>query len=194
MCGIKIRVPTMVEETAQMRKIIRIFTLKPLMRRYVIEAAFRLLAARIALRTIPFRRLTTYFERPAAGPEASYRRRRKAWEEYPSDKYTPERSEISAAERSKLCAGIPWIINEAAALLPGNTACFARAIAAQGILRRLGVATTLHYGAATLRGEGLCSHVWLQDGEKHVIGYDPKKRYRVLARYPGKIPAGKESL
>jgi len=79
-----------------------------------------------------------------------------------------------------------WLINEAAGFLPGETTCFVRAIAAQSILRRLGMGTTLYYGAATLPDSGLTAHVWLQDGTAGIIGHDMPRHYHILARYPDK--------
>jgi hypothetical protein len=74
-------------------------------------------------------------------------------------------------------------MNEAAWFLPGDTVCFPRAIAAQMILRRLGMGTTLYYGAATMPERGLTAHVWLQDGSEIVVGQHDGQDYHILARY-----------
>ena len=146
------------------QRLARFRGLRPPARRQLLEAIFDLFVARLALRVIPFRRLTPYFERPAQRPQAT----------------------IADDERKRLREEMPWLINEAAWFLPGETTCFARAIAAQSILRRLGMATTLYYGAATLPDGGLTAHVWLQDGAAGIIGHDTAQRYHILARYPDK--------
>lgn len=157
----------------------------PLVRRHLIQAIVRMLLARLALRSIPFRWLTPYFSRPARSPESTYARRRRIWKSSKPKLHTPIKNDISDDERKRLCSGTAWLINEAAHFLPGETTCFARAIAAQGILRRLGVGTTLYYGAAIMPDKRLAAHVWLQDGANGIIGHDNAAGYHVLARYPG---------
>jgi len=168
------------------QRIIRFRHFRPLVRRYLLEAIFYLLIARLALRLIPFRWLTSYFERPAERPETTYAKREQIWKSFLLKLYTPHRDKITDDERKQLREGMPWLINEAAWFLPGETACFARAIAAQNILRRLGIGTTLYYGVAMLPDSGLAAHVWLQDGAAGIIGHDTAQRYHILARYPDK--------
>jgi hypothetical protein len=156
----------------------------PLVRRYLVEAIFGLLAARLSLRLVPFQWLTPYFNLPARSPEATFARRRQIWKASLAKTYTPQLDRITGEERQKLREGIPRLINEAAWFLPGETACFARAITAQGILRRLGIATTLFYGATTLPEGNLTAHVWLEDDGVGIIGHDTARDYRILARYP----------
>ncbi len=168
------------------QRLVKFCGLRPLVRRYLIEAILCLLLARLALRVIPFRWLTSYFELPAEPPEATYARREQVWKVFSLKSYTLHKDKIADDERRWLRGGMQWLINEAAWFLPGETTCFARAIAAQSILRRLGVATTLYYGAVTLPAGGLASHVWLQDGTAGIIGHDTAQRYHILARYPDK--------
>lgn len=168
------------------QRLARFLRFPPLARRYLLEAISCLILARLALRVIPFRWLTSYFTRPAERPEASYARRESIWKASLSKSYTPHKEKITDDERKRLREETQWLISEAAWFLPGETACFARAIAAQSILRRLGIGTTMYYGAATRLPDGLTAHVWLQDGAEGVIGHDTAQRYRILARYPDK--------
>ncbi len=124
-----------------------------------IEAALLLIAAKIALRLVPFARLARTFERPARGPE------------------------LGGPQRERLILEVRRAIFGAAHALPGRYVCFPRGIAAQIMLRRRGVSTTLIYGAATLPGRGLTGHVWVMDGENGVIGHKSADGYHVLARY-----------
>lgn len=65
-----------------------------------------------------------------------------------------------------------------------NVVCFPRTFAAQAMLRRRGVTTTLYYGATTRADAGkLLTHVWLQDGEKGIVDHENCSQFQVLARY-----------
>jgi transglutaminase superfamily protein len=143
-----------------MRRLSKFWQL-PLARRWLlIEAALWLLVARLALRVLPFRWLTKFFERPPKGPE------------------------VVGAERERLREEVRWAIHLATRQLPGKTVCFPRAITAQEMLRRRGVGTTLYYGAAKMPGQGVTTHVWVQDGTEGVIGHLMARGYHTLARYP----------
>src|SRR5580658_8971871 len=105
-------------------------------RRLLVEAAYSLILARLMLRCISFSRLATYFSRPATCPE------------------------VSGSTRGLLCEGVRSAVERMAGILPGKMVCFPKGIAAQAMLRRRGVSTTLFYGASE---EGsLTAHVWIQ--------------------------------
>jgi hypothetical protein len=152
-------------------------------RPYLLEAMFYLLVARLALRVIPFRRLTWFFERPPRRPQDTFAERQRigAAARMP---FTARQDEITGTERERFRKGVQWLINEAAWFLPGETVCFPRAIVAQAILRRLGMAATLYYGAATLPERGLTAHAWVQDGSQVIVGRSDGQDYHILARYP----------
>lgn len=128
--------------------------------RLIIEAAVCLLLARLALRLLSFRRLTWFFSRPVRRPQ------------------------VIGAERQRIRKEVANAVGHTTRRLPGETACFPRGIAAQAMLRRRGIATTLYYGAATLPDRGLTAHVWVMDGPEGVVGHAAAHRYRVLACYP----------
>ena len=67
--------------------------------------------------------------------------------------------------------------------LPWRTLCFEQGMAAFVLLRRRGLAATLHYGAATIDGE-LKAHVWVTSGARDVVGCENKADYGLLARFP----------
>ena len=132
-----------------------------LMRRRLmqIEAALWLIGAKVALKFVPFARLARLFERPTRGPE------------------------LRGEARALAISTVRWTIQSTARRLPGHIVCFPRGIAAQAMLRRRGISTTLIYGAATLPGQGLTGHVWVMDGDEGVIGHKKAGDYRELARY-----------
>lgn len=153
------------------------------LRPYLLEAMLYLLAARLALRVIPFRWLTWFFERPPRRPQDTFAERQRigASARMP---FTARKDEITGTERERFRRRMQWWINEAAWFLPGETVCLPRAIAAQEILRRFGIGTTLYYGAATLPERGLTAHVWLQDGSEVIVGHYDGQDYHILAHYP----------
>lgn len=124
-----------------------------------LEAAAYLLAARLAVRTISFRRLVAFFERPIRKPELTGTTRAEA------------RDEVRLA------------IRRASTRMPGEWVCFPRALAAGEMLRRRGLSTDLYCGASTSPEAGLTAHVWLQDGAVGVTGQRVSQRYHALARY-----------
>ena len=127
----------------------------------VTETVIHLLLARFALAAFPFRRITWLISRQSRRPELSGRERRLA--------------------RLTVNRAIFYVWKH----FPMKTTCFHRALAAHLMLRRRGVSTALHYGAATLADRGLTGHVWLQDGLEFVVGRDAAKHHHALARYPG---------
>jgi len=126
------------------------------------EAATYLLAARSALAVFSFHRLTRFFNRPLVRPELTGTARERA------------RKEV---QRAIFHARRNWSM---------ETTCLHQAVAAQAMLWRRGVGSTLYYGAATLPGRGLCGHAWVQDGNAGVVGLLVAQRdgYQVLARFP----------
>lgn len=133
-------------------------------RRWLIaEAALRLLIARLLLSCLPFRRLAAMFSR------------------------TVIEAPLQKNERERLQEEVVWAIEKAAAHLPGKTVCFPRAIAAQSMLYRRGISTTMYYGAASKPEGGLIAHVWLQDGSTGVIGMPEPYTFCVLARFPDAV-------
>ena len=73
--------------------------------------------------------------------------------------------------------------------VPWRTLCFEQALALQMMLRRRGVASTLHYGIA--HRAGLKAHVWLSVGGETVIGGEQAPLYEEVARFGPGVPAGR---
>ena len=125
----------------------------------VVEAIVALGIARMGIAVLPFRWLPRFFTRE------------------------PNRPGRSGEARQAVVTAVRGAIQAAARRLPGQTMCFPRAVAAQSMLRRRGIVTTLYYGAATSEEEGLTTHVWLQDREAGIVGHELAPHYNVLARY-----------
>ena len=56
---------------------------------------------------------------------------------------------------------VGWAIVAAARRVPWHTMCFQQGLAAQFMLRRRGIPSVLHYGAAQDQQQGLSAHVWV---------------------------------
>jgi len=128
--------------------------------RLFLEAVLLLAWSRVALRLLPFRHIAWFLDLPLLR----------------------QRSDIP--EREQECKNVEWAIGRGAMVLPGETVCFPRAIAAHVMCRTRGIDTTLYYGAAILPDSGLTAHVWLQDGLTGVVGKDTASAYCVLTQFP----------
>ena len=124
------------------------------------EAFFWLSVARPATAVLPFRRIANL---------AACRTSR----QWPS-----------ADDRNTIIQRTRWAIHAAAKRVPWKALCFQQGIAAQVMLRRRGIASTLYYGAALDQGDELSAHVWVRDGDIDVVGCDQAGRYAVLATFP----------
>jgi hypothetical protein len=124
-----------------------------------LEAAAYLLGARLALRVISYPRLARAFSR------------------------APKRPEVEGQLRETARLDVRRAVIRASRRLPG-TVCFPQAIAAQAMLRRRGISTTLVCGAAMGQTAGLQTHVWLLDRTEAVMGGRDSDAFVELARYP----------
>lgn len=118
--------------------------------------------ARLALALIPFAPLMGLLARPGRRPE------------------------VRGEARAKARAQVRNVLLAIRQRVPGQTTCLHRAIAAQMMLRRRGVSTTLYYGARSTPAKGLTLHAWVQDGDVGVVGLKTAQReqYQIIARYP----------
>jgi len=124
-----------------------------------VEAASYLTAASLAIRFLPFRRLIPIFTRVLPCPE------------------------MTGPARSRAIADVRRAVLGAAARLPNRPVCFPQAVAAQAMLRRRGVGTTLCCGVNTASGHGLNAHMWLVAGDEGVVGQEIAAQFPLLATY-----------
>lgn len=130
----------------------------------LVEIVIHLLLARLALRLLPFRWLVWWFQRPVRQPE------------------------LQGAARRAVCEDMRIAIYFTNEWLALKAVCFPVSIAAQTLLRRRGVSTTLYYGAATIPDSvadlgKLTAHVWLQDGAEGIVGHEDISQFQILAHY-----------
>lgn len=129
-----------------------------------LEAALWLLLARLALRLLPYRWMVWFFNRRVEEPQ------------------------VAGTERARIRQNVALAVDRVATRLPGGTACFARGIAAQAMLRHRRIGTTLCYGTANTPDRGWIAHVWVMDGDEGVVGKPTDHHYHLLMRYPDYAP------
>ncbi|MBK8482337.1 MAG: lasso peptide biosynthesis B2 protein [Proteobacteria bacterium] len=88
----------------------------------------------------------------------------------------------SASVGGDRVAAIVRAVDRAARALPGASSCLARALVAQRLLRRAGVAAELRIGVARDGSRaGLAAHAWVVDGERVLVGDQAQpERYEPL--------------
>ncbi|HEY2483291.1 MAG TPA: lasso peptide biosynthesis B2 protein [Caulobacteraceae bacterium] len=90
--------------------------------------------------------------------------------------------------RAKLDPGVSarvaWAVRACGRRAPWRAVCFQQGLAAQIMLRRRGVDSTLYFGAAHEKTEGLTAHVWVKAGERDVVGCEEAAGFAVLATFP----------
>ena len=126
------------------------------------EATFCLLVARLVLILVPFPQLMRMITRPL------------------------RRDELHGPARVQQRKQVRQAIYTMRQRMQDQTTCLHRAIAAQFMLRRRGISSTIYFGAIRQPGEGLTTHAWVQDGTEGVVGYVTvqKARYHIVACYP----------
>jgi hypothetical protein len=122
-------------------------------RALLIEAALLLVAARMALIAIPFshlaRALGTFV--PPNDPRAAKR--------------------IAREADSVIAEEVGWAVTRAALHLPFEAVCLPQAMAARVMLKRRGVPSVMHFGAAKGSDKPLDTHAWLDAAGVEVTGY-----------------------
>lgn len=133
-------------------------------RRLFFEAIAELLRAKVLVHTFPFRRLARTLGRPQAE--------------------TPPAIEPA---RRAVAVQVSWAVQCAARHVPLGFVCLPQAIAAQRMLRRRAIASTLYLGVATDREnpDGIAAHAWLRAGDKILTGEHEAAHHRQLASFAG---------
>lgn len=133
-------------------------------RALILEAVAYLLAARLALIFVPFpwlaRRIGTFV--PPTDPRAA-----------------PALGAI-APDQTYLAAEIGWAVTRAARYLPFKAVCLPQAMAARLMLKRRGVKSVMHFGAAKGRDK-LDAHAWLDAAGVEVTGYPVAENFAEIA-------------
>lgn len=97
----------------------------------------------------------------------------------------PPRGGVPGDTRSQSIQAVRNAILRSARRMPFRAKCFEQGLAAVWLLRRRGVATTLHYGMARQHGT-FVAHVWVTVGERGVVGCENRHEFQELARFPAR--------
>jgi hypothetical protein len=129
------------------------------------EAVFGLLAARIALMFVPFPRLARRF----------------------GTLVSPRDPRVRAARtntdflQTSIAADVGWAVSRAARYVPFKAVCLPQAMTAHRMLRRRGVASVMHFGAAKRQSKPLDAHAWLDAAGIEVTGYPVTEQLAEIA-------------
>lgn len=126
----------------------------------LLEATFWLALARLALLTVPFRRIapllgTLQLESEAAVPAKTVRH----------------------ANR------IGWSVRTMARRTPWESACLTQAISAKAMLRRRRIHSTLYLGLAKNQSQAMKAHAWLRCGAAILTGEAGHEQFTILSSF-----------
>ena len=147
------------------RKLRRFAEIDGRRRGLLLEAALWLLASRIALVAIPF---------PALA-------RRIGVFVAPSDERVARARLACSVVDVRLAEEIGWATVSAARHVPFRAVCLPQAMAARIMLRRRGVASVLHFGAAKGAQKPIDAHAWLDAAGVEVTGYPVAAQFSEIA-------------
>ena len=134
-------------------------------RALLMEAVVLLAAARIAVHLVPFRMLARRLGRFVR----------------PQDEACILARMNSSTSQADLAREIGWAVTRAARHAPFEAVCLPQAIAAQIMLRRRGVASVMHFGAAPGKTDQLDAHAWLDAAGVEVTGYPVEQHLAEIA-------------
>lgn len=134
-------------------------------RALVIEAVAWLLLARLALILIPFPRLAR-----SLGTFVP-----------PTDSRALRARSKASQNDARIAAEIGWAVTRSARYVPFKAVCLPQAMAARVMLKRRGVASVLHFGAAKGQDKPLDAHAWLNAAGVEVTGYPVAKNFSEIA-------------
>jgi transglutaminase superfamily protein len=128
---------------------------KTMRRVYLREAAVMLVLARLAVRLAPPARVFAWANRP------------------------PRHTDRFAGDQA---SWIAWAVETVGAKSWMNALCLPRALAAQAMLRRRGIASRLCLGVAR-NGTELTAHAWVEVGHVKIVGGSDAEAFTRLAEF-----------
>lgn len=95
-------------------------------------------------------------------------------------------SPVTAERHDYLVAMVRWAVDRAAKRSPFRALCFEQGIAAQIMLRRRGIDSTLLYGVGVAKDgvRAIRAHVWIETDRLPVIGDPEPGDFALLATWP----------
>jgi hypothetical protein len=127
----------------------------------LLEAAFRLVGAQLAIRLLPFRRIA-----PSLGK---------------LDKEPAE--QMTGPEEQERARQVGWAVTRLARYAPWDAKCLAQAIAGKRMLNRRRLPSVLFLGVDHGQENWLDAHAWLRCGNEFVTGEQEHERFTVLGAF-----------
>lgn len=90
----------------------------------------------------------------------------------------------SPTDPAATIAAVAWAVGAVARRARFRAVCIEQGLAAQVMLRRRGLASTLHYGVVSQAEAGLAAHVWVRYRAQDVVGCEEAPKFRLLASFP----------
>jgi hypothetical protein len=138
-------------------------------RALVIEAVAWLILARMALNLISFPRLARHLGTFVP----------------PSDARVADAVSAAIPKQARLAAEIGWAVTRSARYVPFKAVCLPQAMAARVMLKRRGIKSVMHFGAAKGQNNGqsrpLDAHAWLNAAGVEVTGYPVAAQFAEIA-------------
>ena len=131
----------------------------------VSEAVVWLLLSRLALIFIPFPRLA----------------RRLGTFVPPTDARALQARARTSQDHARLAEEIGWAVTRSARYVPFKAVCLPQAMAARVMLKRRGVASVMHFGAARGEDKPIDAHAWLDAAGVDVTGYPVADKFAEIA-------------
>jgi hypothetical protein len=148
-----------------LRRLRRLAELDSGRRALLVEAALWLLLARLALAFVSFpllaRRLGAFVS--------------------PTDTRVAQGRSGTRQEHVLVAREIGWAMTRAARHVPYRAVCLPQAMAARIMLRRRGVPSVVHFGAAKGMGQRLDTHAWLDAAGVEVTGFPVAESFAEIA-------------
>jgi len=128
--------------------------------RVLVEGTGYLVAARLAVWIVPFRRL-------AAGL---------------GDEMAESSAEGTEAQQTAV-APVGWAVRELGRRLPWMSQCLVQAVAATWMLQRRRIPSTLYFGVAKESDGDLKAHAWVRSGTQVLTGAHGRQDFTVVATF-----------
>ncbi len=134
-------------------------------RALVIEAVACLLLARLGLIFVPFPKLARRLGDFVA----------------PGDPRVSAARTCGSQQDAALAEEIGWAVTRSARYVPFKAVCLPQAMAARVMLKRRGVASVMHFGAARGEDKPIDAHAWLDAAAVDVTGYPVADKFAEIA-------------
>lgn len=115
----------------------------------------RLIAARVRIAALPFRKIA-----PGLGEFVP-----------PTDPRIASARAPAVADQARVAAQVGWAVTRAARHVPFKAVCLPQAMAAHAMLKRRGIASAVHFGARRSAEKPIDAHAWLDAAGVEVTGY-----------------------